>query len=195
MNLGVQAPGRASISARTLRRDRWWMQPLVTFLVLFSFIIYATWRAFSARNYFSAPYISPFYSPCLSVSCVPGSSTFTPVGPWWTLSPALLILLFPLGFRMTCYYYRKAYFRSFWLSPPACAVAEPHRKYTGERQFPLILNNAHRWFFYAGLVFNVILTWDAILAFRNASGQWGHMGLGTLVLIFNACPGVMTRRR
>ena len=87
---------------------------------------------------------------------------------------------------MTCYYYRKAYFRSFWLSPPACAVAEPHKSYTGERQFPLILNNAHRWFFYAGLVFNVILTWDAILGFRNAQGQWGHMGLGTLVLIFNA---------
>ena len=74
---------------------------------------------------------------------------------------------------MTCYYYRKAYYRAFWQSPPACAVAEPHGKYTGERRFPLILNNAHRYFFYAGLVFNVILTWDAILAFRNADGATG----------------------
>ena len=186
MDLGTQAPGRAAISARTLRKDRWWLPPLVTFLALMTFIVYATWRAFSAKNYYSAPYISPFYSPCLSVKCVPGAGTFTPIGAWWTLSPALLILIFPLGFRMTCYYYRKAYFRSFWLSPPACAVAEPHKKYSGERQFPLILNNAHRWFFFAGLAFNVILTWDAILGFRNADGQWGHMGFGTLVLIFNA---------
>ena len=43
---------------------------------------------------------------------------------WWTISPALLILIFPLGFRMTCYYYRKAYYRSFWLAPPACAVSD-----------------------------------------------------------------------
>ena len=92
----------------------------------------------------------------------------------------------PLGFRLTCYYYRKAYYRSFWLSPPACAVAEPHASYSGERRLPLILNNAHRWFFYLGLVFNTILTWDAVLAFRNSDGEWGHMGLGTLILIANA---------
>ncbi|MEI7779234.1 MAG: hypothetical protein WCJ42_07380 [Actinomycetes bacterium] len=186
MNSGIQAPGRASIDARTLRKDRWWIQPLVTFFFLMSFIVFATWRAFAGKYYYHSPYISPFYSPCLSVKCVPGSSDFTPIGAWWTLSPSLLILIFPLGFRMTCYYYRKAYFRSFWLSPPACGVAEPHKKYTGERQFPLILNNAHRWFFLAGLGLNVILTWDAILGFRNAQGQWGHMGFGTLVLIFNA---------
>ena len=35
--------------------------------------------------------------------------------PFWNYSPALLILIFPLGFRLTCYYYRKAYYRSFWL--------------------------------------------------------------------------------
>ena len=94
--------------------------------------------------------------------------------------------MFPLGFRLTCYYYRKAYYRSFWLSPPACAVAEPHRRYTGETRFPLIFQNVHRYFFYAGLVFNVILTYDAVLAFRDETGAWGHMGLGTLVLLANA---------
>jgi hypothetical protein len=103
-----------------------------------------------------------------------------------TISPALLILIFPLGFRMTCYYYRKAYYRSFWFSPPACAVAEPHDKYTGETRFPLLFQNAHRWFFYAGLVFNVLLTVDAILAFRNPEKHWGHMSVGTLVLLANA---------
>jgi hypothetical protein len=183
---GVDAPGRAQIGAKTLRRDRWWVQPAITFVVLVAFIAYSTWRAFANGDYYAAPYISPFYSPCLASNCVPGTGSVHVLGGWWQLSPALIILVVPLGFRLTCYYYRKAYYRSFWLSPPACAVAEPHGSYTGERRFPLILNNAHRWFFYLGLVFNTILTYDAVLGFRNAKGQWGHMGLGTLVLLANA---------
>jgi hypothetical protein len=91
-----------------------------------------------------------------------------------------------MGFRLTCYYYRKAYYRSFWQSPPACAVREPHAKYTGETRLPLILQNLHRYFFYIALLFNVVLTIDAVLAFKDHGGQWGHMGLGTLVLIVNA---------
>ena len=91
-----------------------------------------------------------------------------------------------MGFRFTCYYYRKAYYRAFWQSPAACAVREPHAKYTGETRLPLILQNVHRYFFYIALIFNVILTIDAVLAFKNHQGQWGHMGLGTLVLIVNA---------
>jgi hypothetical protein len=180
------APARAKIDARTLRTDRWWLSPLLTMLVLLAFIFYATFRAFQNGNYYAPPYISPFYSPCLSTNCLPGASDWSPIGSWWSWSPALIILIVPLGFRMTCYYYRKAYYRAFWQSPPACAVAESHNKYTGETRFPLILNNAHRYFFYLGLVFNVILTWDAILGFRNSSGEWGHMGLGTLVLLANA---------
>jgi hypothetical protein len=107
-------------------------------------------------------------------------------GPWWVISPAILVLIFPLGFRLTCYYYRKTYYRAFWQSPPACAVAEPHKRYTGETRFPLILQNVHRYFFYFGLVLNAILTYDAVVAFRNANDQWGHMGFGTLVLVVNA---------
>ena len=184
---GELAPGRANIPWRTLRTDRWWLQPAITVAVLLGFVVYATWRAFENAYYHAPPYLSPFYSPCISANCVPGTDDIgTVVGDWWTLSPALLILVFPLGFRMTCYYYRKAYYRSFWASPPACAVAEPHRSYTGETRAPLILQNAHRWFFYAGLVFNVILSYDAILGFRNSDGEWGHMGLGTVILIANA---------
>jgi hypothetical protein len=87
---------------------------------------------------------------------------------------------------MTCYYYRKTYYRAFWLSPPACAVAEPHQSYSGETKSPLILQNTHRYFFIAGLAFNVLLTYDAIISFKNAEGQWGHMSVGTLVLLSNA---------
>jgi len=177
---------RARIAARTLREDRWWTGPLITGVVLLAFVVYATWRAFENAYYYAPPYISPFYSPCLATGCVEGSGFLQFVGGWWTLSPALLILVVPLGFRLTCYYYRKAYYRAFWLSPPACAVAEPHSKYTGETRFPLIVQNVHRWFFYLGLLFNAILTWDAILGFRDPQGRWGHMGLGTLVLLANA---------
>ena len=102
---------RARIGARTLRKDRWWLQPLVTVTVLAGFVIYGTWVAFANRDYFADPYLSPFYSPCLAKSCE--EPTWAIVGGWWPLSPALLVLPFPLGFRLTCYYYRKAYYRSF----------------------------------------------------------------------------------
>jgi hypothetical protein len=186
MTAGTDAAGRARIGGRTLRTDRWWLQPALTVLALVAFIVYATIRAFAGAAYYSPPYLSPFYSPCLATNCLPGTSDVHLFGDWWKLSPALIVLIFPLGFRLTCYYYRKAYYRAFWASPPACAVAEPHGKYTGESRFPLVLNNIHRYFFYAGLVFNVILTYDAVIAFRDSQGNWGHMGLGTLVLLANA---------
>ena len=154
-------------------------------LVLLAFIVYATVRAFENAHYFSAPYISPFYSPCITTACEGDTFPELFTGPA-AFSPALYILIGPLGFRLTCYYYRKAYYRSFWLSPPACAVSEPHRAYTGETRFPLVLQNVHRYFFYLGLLFNVVLTYDAVMAFRDEDEQWFHMGLGTLVLLANA---------
>ena len=185
MSTGVMGPGRARVRARTLRQDRWWLPPLVTFVVFSAFVVYATWRAFAGSDYYSAPYISPFYSPCLTDECVSGSSDFGQPFSWWQLSPALLILIFPLGFRASCYYYRKAYYRSFWLSPPACAVAEPHRNYSGEARFPLILQNIHRYFWYAAIVVSLILSYDVVLAFRDEHENWGHMGLGTVFMIVN----------
>jgi hypothetical protein len=186
MSTGVSSPGRARVRERTLRQDRWWISPLLVFLGFTAFIVYSTWRAFSGESYYSSPYLSPFFSPCLATSCVAESSDLgQPVGDWWKLSPALLILVFPLGFRLTCYYYRKAYYRAFWLSPAACAVAEPHRRYTGETRFPLIFQNVHRWFWFAAVLVGLVLTYDAVLAFRNEEGDWGHMGLGTVLMIAN----------
>jgi hypothetical protein len=186
MSTGVRSPRRAQIPDKTLRQDRWWLYPLVTFVIFTAFVIYATWRAFMGSDYHSAPYLSPFYSPCLTDECVKGSSDFgTPFG-WWSLSPALVILIFPLGFRMSCYYYRKAYYRAFWLSPPACAVAEPHQGYSGEKRLPLIINNIHRYFWYAAFAFAVLLTYDTVLSFRDEHEKWGHMGLGTVVLMVNS---------
>ena len=110
MSTGVHGPTRARIEEKTLRTDRWWLYPLTTFVVFTAFVIYATIRAFSGSNYYQAPYLSPFYSPCLG-DCVSGSSDFGQPFGWWPLSASLIVLIFPLGFRMSCYYYRKAYYR------------------------------------------------------------------------------------
>jgi hypothetical protein len=181
---GVRGPTRARIEAKTLRQDNWWLYPLTTFVVFTAFVVYATWRAFSGSSYYQAPYLSPFYSPCLG-DCVKGASDFGKPFQGFPLSAALIVLIFPLGFRMSCYYYRKAYYRAFWLSPPACAVAEPHTKYTGESRLPLILNNIHRYFWYAAIAVALVLSYDTVLTFRDEDGNWGHMGLGTLIFLAN----------
>ena len=180
-----------------LRTDRWWAQPLVTGLGLFAFIVYATWAAFRNGNYFvgldhARNYLSPLYSPCLAANCPP-AVRWGPITPAnWTITPAILILIFPLGFRLTCYYYRKTYYRAFWLSPPACAVADAgstrpgalRSRYTGETRFPLLLQNVHRYFWYFTLFFAGLLTYDAIEAFRFPGGV--GLGVGTLIFVVNA---------
>ncbi|PQP25649.1 hypothetical protein [Rhodococcus opacus] len=185
---GVGAPTRARIAERTLRTDRWWLAPLLTVLGLSVFVVYASVRSWVRTAYFVEDYhyLTPFYSPCLSDSCVPGSSDFgTPIGELPMIIPlGFLVLPFLLGFRLTCYYYRKAYYRSVWFSPPACAVAEPHSTYTGETRLPLIVQNAHRYFFYVALVVSLINTYDAIRAFHGADGGFG-IGLGTLIMVCN----------
>jgi hypothetical protein len=106
------------------------------------------------------------------------------VRPLPAVHPGLLVLPFLLGFRLTCYYYRRAYYRAFWASPPACAVAEPHAKYTGETRFPLIMQNLHRYFFYAATIVSVVNTYDVIRAFHGKDGGFG-LGLGTLIMLVN----------
>ena len=71
-------------------------------------------------------------------------------------------LVFPLSFRMTCYYYRKAYYRSFAGSPPGCAVGplNSKRKYRGETAL-LLLQNIHRYALYFALIFILLLGKDA----------------------------------
>ena len=175
----------------TRRRDAWWVQPLVVFLVLSGFIVYATWAAFQNAHYEFGPYLSPFYSPVLF-----GDSAHAWFGPqpgWWPgwlpFSPALLILPFPGLFRFTCYYYRGAYYKAFWADPPACSVGEPRNRYLGERSFPLIMQNIHRYFLYVALIFLVILAIDVYHALWFADPETGGrrfgVGVGTLVLAAN----------
>ena len=65
----------------TTRRDAWWLQPLLVFLALSTFIVYATWAAFQGNHFEYGPYLSPFYSPLLF-----GDSPHAWFGPkpgWW----------------------------------------------------------------------------------------------------------------
>ena len=181
---------RGGPDQRTLRRDRWWANPLTTLLFLTAFVVYTTWAVFQNAYYYvgSAAHrdlISPFYSPCLTASCVPGAHGGIVI-TWWMISPAILIVGGPLSFRFTCYYYRKAYYRSFWQSPPGCGVADGHARYTGETRFPLILQNIHRYTWFIALIFNVILTIDAIMAFRLPGDGGIGVSIGTIVLVLNA---------
>jgi hypothetical protein len=177
---------RAAIADRSLRRDRWWLAPALTVTGLLAWLAYAVTRVFLQENYFVAEhgYLSPFASPCTSTGCLAGAAHFGRFTPDHPLIPyAVLSLPLLLVFRLTCYYYRKAYYRSFWLSPPACAVPDRHARYTGETRFPLIFQNAHRYAFYAALVITLINTYDAILALNGERGF--GIGLGNLVLAGN----------
>ena len=172
----------------TQRRDAWWVTPVVVFVLLGAFVVYATWAAFQNAHYTYGPYLSPFYSPLLF-----GDSphAWFGRGPAWlaAISPALLILPFPGGFRVTCYYYRGAYYKAFWADPPQCAVGEPRKSYRGEHSFPLILQNVHRYLLYIALAFIFILAYDAWKAMWFTNPATGaaefDIGVGTLLLLLN----------
>lgn len=199
----------------TLRTDTWWVAPLVVFLALSAFLVYANIAAFQNDHYTHGNYLSPFYSPTLFASeAAEGASAeeihrreehqhhslFGKQPTWWPgfipFSPALLILIFPAGFRLTCYYYRGAYYKAFWADPPSCGVGEPRKGYLGENSLPLIIQNIHRYFLYFALLFLLFLAYDAIMAFffdtakgaeSEADGKYTNFGfgIGTFVLCLN----------
>ena len=175
----------------TARRDAWWLQPTAVLLGLSGFIVYSTWPAFQGQHYHFGPYLSPFYSPELF-----GESPHAWFGhkPTWWLSwlpwsPAFLILWAPGGFRLTCYYYRGAYYKAFWADPPSCMVGEPRKRYLGEHTFPLVLQNIHRYFMYLAVLFLVFLSidvWKALWFENPVTGETTFgVGVGTLVLAMN----------
>ncbi|HET9323570.1 MAG TPA: hypothetical protein VFO03_06790 [Gaiellaceae bacterium] len=168
---------------RTRRRDAWWLYPAGVVAALTAFTVYSVFAIAVGADYLStedgARYLSPFYSPNLD-------ELFGIHPPF---SFAFLVVWAPLGLRLTCYYYRKAYYRSFFLAPPACAVGGPkRRRYRGETTFPWVLQNVHRYFFYFATIVLAFLWYDAGRAFFF-TGSDGSLepgvGLGSLVLLTN----------
>ncbi len=192
----------------TTRTDSWWAQPGAIFIGLIAFIVYATWGAFHGSHYFyhgpaGQNYLSPFYSPLLFETTqaiesghISGHAFFDGHPGWWPsilyFSPAFLILWAPAGFRFTCYGFRGHYYKGLWADPLNCSVGEPAfrgTKYRGERWFPLVLQNTHRWFMYVILVLLAVKMFDTYHQFwlfkdpsNHAAGTVFGVGLGTLIL-------------
>ena len=181
----VGLPRRRVLETR--RRDVWWATPVTVFTVLTAFVIYTMWAAFQGTNYEYGPYLSPLYSPLLF-----GDSSHAWFGDnprWWPWSAAFLILWVPGNFRLTCYYYRGAYYKAFWADPPSCAVGEPRKSYRGEQRLPLVLQNIHRYFMFAALAFLLILAYDVWKAMWFVNPTTGAtefgIGVGTIILAVN----------
>ncbi|HEV2413241.1 MAG TPA: succinate dehydrogenase [Candidatus Dormibacteraeota bacterium] len=146
-----------------------WLYPTFVVVVLSLFGVYTVWVVLFQPVAQFSPYLSPFESPLITLGRVP---------------PGIFVVWAPLIFRATCYYYRKAYFRSFFWHPRSCAVPDPRRgEYHGETRFPWVLNNLHRFTFYVIVVQVLFLIFDAILAF-DFGGRFG-IGLGTLLIAIN----------
>ncbi len=181
----------------TRRPDNWWVLPLITIAYLGAALAYGTWAAFQGTHYYAGPYLTPLYSPVLftdpaAIGGMALDNSHVWFGVWpasvWPsfipMSPALLILPLPGLLRGTCYYYRKAYYRSAFMAPPGCAVQGVRRgKYQGETTL-FVFQNLHRYALYLALVYNVILFYDAFSGFFY-NGSFG-VGVGSIVLLINA---------
>ncbi len=157
----------------TERKDPWYVSPLAIGALLLAFVVYSTAVGLIGGYHWlnGTGYLSPFYSPEIygwgPHAIWQGAPGFWPewLAKVLPFSSAFLILAVPAGFRLTCYYYRKAYYRSIWLDPVGCAVGEGRKTYWGENQLPLILWNAHRYFLYLAIIVGFILLYDGIKAF------------------------------
>ena len=164
---------------RTNRRERWWIAPTVqgilfTVLALYLFWSGIVWTPLFGTAYEVDGYLSPLFSPLIAPGWLPAF-----------ISPGMLILWIPLGFRATCYYYRKAYYRFYFFDPPGCAVGEPtaHRSYAMETTFPFILQNIHRYFLYLAFIPLFFLWVDSVGSLFPAGGP--RLGLGSVIFFVN----------
>lgn len=181
----IRTPSKPMGTARqgigaTSRPDSWWVEPAVqgtlfTICATYLFVSGILLTPLFGTPYEADHYLSPLFSPLIRPDWL----------PTW-ISPGLFILWVPLGFRATCYYYRKAYYRFYFADPPGCAVGEPtvHRRYSMETAFPFILQNLHRFFLYLAFIPLFFLWLDVGLAVLPEGRL--RIGLGVVILAVNA---------
>lgn len=159
------------------KRLPWWVEPITIVGVLTAFGLYSLVVIALFPGVFGE-YQSPFYSPEIG-------------RPGWLpafVTAPMLVLWIPLGFRATCYYYRKAYYRSFFWDPPACGAEaqskEPRKpeNYRGERAI-FILNNVHRYFLYASIIVVAWLWYEAFLTVFTGDGF--QIAVGSIIWFVN----------
>jgi len=200
MGDNIQLPMKKGFGA-TDRVDAWWKGPTAMAAYLGIMVVYSAWRGHMEADFWifsefglsagtqtmaieshGSHVLSPLFSPLI----IPGEQSWVPVEMQW-MSPAMFILIFPAGFRGTCYYYRKAYYRAFMQQPTGCAVSKPWNSYKGETGL-LVVQNLHRYFMYAALAYLPILSYDVYLATQfhapDGTHTWG-ITVGTLVLALN----------
>lgn len=171
----------------TDRHDAWWLGPLATALGLGAFVVYGAIRGITQQYYElgvgtdlypdHAYLLAPFYSPLIAV-------------PAWLpswFSPAFFILWMPGGFRVTCYYYRKAYYRAYFLDPPGCAVGEARgHSYRGETRL-FLFQNLHRYLLYFALLVLVFLSIDVVYSCLWPTGSGGYeFGISVATVLMTA---------
>ena len=199
MNQGTKLPMKRGFG-KTDRMDDWWKGPTAMAAYLGIMIVYSTWRGFMEADFWifeefgrsagnqtmaiesqGSHILSPLFSPLI----YPDEASWVPEELWW-MSPAMFILIFPAGFRGTCYYYRKAYYRAFFQQPTGCAVSKPWNEYSGETGL-LLVQNLHRYFMYVALIYLPILSYDVWLSvnFHGTDVHAYGVSIGSLVLLIN----------
>ena len=112
-------------SFRNDLRSNWWIKPLIQGLIIIIFVVYTTLTLFFYKNLgdgtCSAVAGCHYRSPIFDIDTTGLAKAINWPTSFW-LPAALLVLWIPIGYRATCYYMRRIYYRSFFGNPPACAT-------------------------------------------------------------------------
>ena len=199
MGEGIKLPVLNGLG-RTNRIDNWWSQPMTMGIGLTAALIYTFWRlvlygteaangtSLISYELHGSTVISPIFSPNVLEWNLFGLNEWN--HPEW-VNAAVLVLWIPFGFRGTCYYMRRVYYRTFFASPVACWVDEPDINkaigYKGEKRL-FIFNNLHRYFLYAAMIILVIKWWDVThtMHFHSAEHNGYVLSIGTFVMAIEA---------
>ena len=131
------ANGRIRVEG-PIRWDTWWIEPALVVLVLGAFVVYSTWAALQNAHYYAAPYLSPFYSPCLSTDCQHVDRAAVRQMPALPIigivSPAFLILWAPGAVPADLLLLPQGLLPVVLAAPPACAVRDVRPSATPARR-------------------------------------------------------------